>query len=358
MTSKITKTIILDAIKKKKAEILREELNYIRFRDDFGSIPRGTVLTDKRIIYGYPHISRIFTLEKGVQRNIKQDKVYIEEKIDGFNVRIAKMNNKIYAFSRGGFLDRFSTEKARGMKLEKLFKNNRNYVLCGEMLGNTPYTKPTKNFDIKLYVFDIMNGKGNFLNCEKKYELIRKYSLGSVPLLAKCNRNELDKIKKIARSLNKSKKEGMVIKAANRETIAKYVTAESDIADIEEISDLFFDMPKGFFYQRILRSSFFVKDFDLDQDEYAKKLGLAFYKGLIKAIRRLEKEDELTEEFEIKIKDLGIWDDIRKHMSKEVKIEEVFRKKEKEGTRIRFLKKYKKTTKILRSMIKGKSIID
>ena len=69
----------------------------------------------KRVIWGYPHIKRIFTLKNGMKRNLDPGQVYAEEKIDGFNVRIAFIGKNIYAFSRGGFLDSFVTEKAREM---------------------------------------------------------------------------------------------------------------------------------------------------------------------------------------------------------------------------------------------------
>ena len=350
--------LLKDAIKKKKAETREEELSYLRFLESFSGVPRGTVMVGTRVVWGFPHIPRIFTLERGVERNIKSRDVYIEEKIDGYNLRIARIKGKIFAFSRGGFLDSFSTEKARELRLEKFFEARPRHILCGEMIGNTPYTKPTKQFDVKFLVFDIMKEDGDFMGCPKRYELIKKFSLESVPFLGKFKSDDTDSLKRIALSLNKSRKEGMVIKGTDRKTIAKYVTPNADIEDIANGASIYLDMPPGFFYQRVLRSGIFVKEFALDKQKYAQRLGEAFYSGLTKVLKEASKGNEAYEEFEIVIRDTSIWQHIRDHMSRGVHLEEVYRREEGEKTRIRFRKKYRKTSRSLKAYLHGKGITD
>ncbi len=152
--------LLREAMQKGRIEKVSGELEYLRFRDPFKGIGRGTIITADRIIPAYPHIKRIFTLENGLKRNIHSPFVYAEEKIDGYNARIVFIKGKIYAFSRGGFLDAFVTEKAREMGLEKFFKKYPAYTICGEMIGNTPHTEPTGKFDVRLFVFDIHDGNG------------------------------------------------------------------------------------------------------------------------------------------------------------------------------------------------------
>jgi len=150
----------------KTGKVVRERnwIEYARFKEHCKGIERGTAVAKGRIIRAYPHIKRIFTLPKGIAHNMEGvDKVFLEEKIDGFNVRIVYIDKQIFGFSRGGFLESFITEKARGLKLEKFFKDNSGHVLCGEMIGNTPFTKPTYDFDVRLYIFDIDDGSGNLL---------------------------------------------------------------------------------------------------------------------------------------------------------------------------------------------------
>jgi len=333
----------------------KEAVRYYRFREDFRQIPRGTVLLPKRIIWGFPHIPRIFRFKEGVERNIAGS-FYIEEKIDGFNVRIAQIDGKIYAFSRGGFLDLFVTEKADTPEMKKFFQAFPGYVLCGEMVGNTPYTPPTKKFDTKLFVFDMDTGNGDYLSCSEKYWLLEKYGLDSVPVLGKFSGTKNGM--RIALSLLKDRKEGMVIKSADRKKAVKFVTPYADIEDIGRNMALLFDMPQGFFLQRVLRSGIFIKDFQLSHSEYAKRLGNAFYEGLKDGLEQIEQNGQISEEFEVLINDRRIWNAIKKHTSREVKLERIFEREEKDGIRIRFRKIYKRTGKKLRDFMAGKPLVD
>lgn len=356
---KIYKNFINDAIRNDKAEILKEEISYVRFHSHFKGIERGTVIAPSgKIIWGFPHIKRIFTLKAGMERNIHENTVYFEEKIDGFNVRIIEINGKVYAFSRGGFLDPFVTEKARELKLDGFFDVHPKYTICGEMIGNTPYTTPTDKFDVKLFVFDINDGHNNYLPCEMKYELMKKYGITSVPVIGKFKANDFSAMNRVVLDVNKARKEGVVIKSESRQDLVKYVNPNADIDDIENCAHLFSDMPFGFFNQRVLRSAFFIRDFKLDKEKYAKELGKAFYSGLIKALDTLEAGRNIEDEFEILIKDESIWDKIRKHTGKEVKLNIIFKRNENGKTRIRFSKTYLRTTKLIRSFLRGKGVTD
>ncbi len=356
---KIDNNLIKNAINKGRAEFLKEEIEYVRFKSRFKWIERGTVIAPgQKVIWGFPHIKRIFTLRAGVKRNIREDFVYFEQKIDGFNVRIAKIDKKIYAFSRGGFLDPFVTEKIQEMKFEKFFDDHPNYILCGEMIGNTPYTKPTNEFDVKLFIFDIDDGNNTYLPCKMKYELLKKYNIECVPVLGRFKVDDFEKMERLVNNINKAKKEGVVIKSESRKDVVKYVNPNADIDDIKNCSHIFFDMPFGFFNQRVLRSAFFVREYGLDREKYGNELGKAFYFGLIKALDTISSGRDVEEEFEILIKNERSWDEIKKHMGRDVRLNIIYKRKENEKIRIRFSKTYIKTTKMLRSYLNGKGIVD
>jgi len=353
----LAKAQVLEAIKKGKAERLREDIEYVRFREDDRKVMRGTVVTRDKVVWGFAHIPRIFTIAKGLERNILSEEVYIEEKIDGFNQRVAKAGGKIFAFSRGGFIDAFATEKARSLGLEKFFSDFPGYIICGEMIGNTPYTAPAKKFDVKLFVFDIDDGTGAYLPCEEKYSILDRYGIESVPRIGKFKTRDVKKIGELALVLNKAKKEGMVIKAPDRKSAVKFVTPHADIEDIENCSPVMFDMPLGFYVQRVFRSGLFIRDFGLDREGYAKKLGEAFYSGLLKGVGAVEDGRGAEEVFEISIKDPKTWETIHHHMSKEVKLEVIFSRDEQGGKRIRFRKIYRKTTKKLHEALSGNGVV-
>lgn len=350
--------IIQEGLKNGKVEKLRGEISYYRFASPFRKVERGTVVIGRRVIWGFPHIKRIFTLEAGVRKNIKDSIVFLEEKIDGFNCRIAKVQGKIYGFSRGGFLDSFITEKAGEMELGRFFERHPDYVLCGEMVGNTPYTTPEKKYDVRLFVFDIDRGDGSYLNPDERYEAIKHFGINGVPVLGKFHSDDFSGMMKAAKALNRGKKEGMVIKSYDRRQAVKYVTPFADIDDIAKTSDRFLDMSMGFYYQRLLRSSFFIRDFGLGQEKYSAALGKAFYKGMIGAIKKVEAGGQIDREFEVLVKDERTWDEIKSHQSRNVGYELLWKRKEKGKTRIRFRKIYWKTTRELASLAAGKGVND
>ncbi|MBI5046523.1 hypothetical protein HZC07_02205 [Candidatus Micrarchaeota archaeon] len=91
--------LLLNGLKNGKIEKIKydihEQLVYFRFKEHFRGIARGTVILSNRIIPGFPHIKRIFTLCNGLKKNLTCEKIYAEEKIDGFNVRVVSINNQI-----------------------------------------------------------------------------------------------------------------------------------------------------------------------------------------------------------------------------------------------------------------------
>jgi len=349
---------VKNAIKDGKAEKISEEIEYIRFKKPYKKIERGTVITKEKIVWGYPHIPRIFTLNTGIEKNIHTDVFYAEEKIDGYNLRIAKIGKEIFAFTRGGYLDPFATEKARETKtLGAFFEDWPGLVLCCEMVGNTPFTPPAKDFDVKIFVFDIDDGKG-YLPPLEKYSLLKKYKIDMPPFLGRYNKNQIHIVKKIAFYLNKGGKEGMVIKSSDRLQAIKYVTPAANVEDIEKGAYAFFDMPPGFFMQRVFRSSFFIKDFDLDNEKWGADIGNAFQNGLARALGDISGGREIEEEFRIIVSDKKIFDAVVKHMGKEVGIKLISAEKGNGKIAIRFSKVYKRTTKFIKDFWLGKPQID
>ena len=383
----ITPEILKTALQKNK--IVEETatpagLKYTRFREDFRHIERGTIIIGKRTIPGYPHIKRIFRFGEGLLHNLHSPYFFVEEKIDGFNARICKINGKIYAFSRGGILDSFMSEKARdpNRKFNLFFDKYPQMVLCAEVIGNTPHTIATATADeVTIFVFDIFDSdSGKYLDTAKKYALADKFGIITTPRLGRFkneNDGEFGSLKKLILSLNSRNGEGVVIRGegvnGERGEILKFVTAQSDIADVAGTSSKFFDMPIGFFYQRILRSALFVHEFKLDRKRYANMLGQAFYEGLMSAFDSIANGKDISEDFKITMNEPTVWKDIVAKTSREVRLEKLSEEKlggkksdgknsgdgkQKERTHVVFRRHYRKTSHNLRSFMGGKAVAD
>lgn len=334
-----------------------EDLVYVRYKSHHNGTERGTVLISGCTFPGFPHIKRIFTLEKGLLRNIPGDYVFAEEKIDGCNVRTVLVGGKIYALSRGGIIDAFCTEKARESVQKETLEG---VMLCGEMVGNTPYTKPTSEYDVRYYVFDIYDlAKGAYYPPEEKYSFLKKHGLYPAPSFGRFHKsNTMKKLIGLVLDVNRANKEGIVFKSEDSLSVVKYVNPNADIEDIGQCIKALFDMPIGHFNQRLLRSSIFINEFGLSIKKYGAQLGEAVYSNMARGISMLEKEGQIYEEFEICIFDRFIFDELKHHMSKEIRLEIISEKKEGRKIRIRFKKIYIKTTKRLKEFLNGKGITD
>ncbi len=332
-------------------------VSYVRLRSAHGGVERGTVLAGGAVFPGFPHIKRIFTLEKGLERNISSESVHAEEKIDGYNLRCAAIGGEIYGLSRGGIIDAFSTEKLRELVPRAAVEG---MMLCGEMIGNTPYTHPRSDFDVRYYVFDVYDlAKEDYLAPEERYAFLKKHGLVPAPYLGKFHKTkDAKKLRELVLNVNKEGKEGIVFKSEDRKQLVKYVNPNADIEDIGICIKALFDMPTGHFNQRLLRSAIFVNEYGLSEEEYGKKLGKAVYGRFAEGLKMLEKEGHVYDEFEITVKDPLVWDELKSHMSKEVKLETVFERDEGTRTRIRFRKIYVKSSKRLKEFLNGKGITD
>ena len=339
---------VRDAIRKGKIE---ERDGIYRFSDRIGSIPRGTVIISERVVYGYPKIRRVVSLAEGAERNLEKKETWAEEKIDGFNLRVAYEGGKIACISRGGFLDYFAMEKvSEREEIREFFKNHPEKVLHMEMVGCTPYTSPAKEYDIRYYVFDISDGKLNFLPTGEKRKLCREYGMEAVPLVRKMKGLDSGELKKAAMQVERSGGEGIVLKQDSPRKIIKYVVPSSEIDDLAENAHMVFDMPAGFMKQRVFRSAISISELGLDKDKYDGEMGRALHKNLYAAIKN---GGEVSENFEVLVKKNRTWKKVLEHMSDEVRIEVDSEKKEEGGTRIKFRKIYKKGSRRLRRAIEG-----
>ena len=157
------------------------DCRYLRLTDDFRGYPKGTLAWQGHIIPGYPRIGRIFRLEQGLAQQFAGP-FWMEEKIDGFNVRIFCSDGEMLALSRGGYVCPFATDRVPDFLPPTLFEAHPDLVLCAELAGpDNPYTQGGPSFvreDVRLFVFDMMRlGQPGFLSQNERWELCAAFGL-------------------------------------------------------------------------------------------------------------------------------------------------------------------------------------
>lgn len=336
---------------------------FVRITQDYKSFPRGTVFYEDGIIYGYPPIMRILHLTNGIGRYFDGE-FYVEEKVDGYNVRIAFIDNTLLCFTRGGFICPFTTDRVSDLVDIRFFEQYPEYVICGEVAGpGSPYNIeviPYIKGDIQFFAFDIMDRFGKKLPLDKRYEILQPFEINQVNRWGPFSKGDIGEIKRIILELDREEREGIVIKSTSNERSAKYVTLSSCLRDLQASTHLIAELPAGFFLQRILRALFFSYEFNIPiGDEYLLESAKALYSIPAKIIHDISEGKEIKELFEIKVKNKDTIDEFLRHINRsDVRAQLISIERQGNYFKARFYRVYTEGTKELRHMLAGHGFFD
>ncbi|GAB6042985.1 RNA ligase [Endothiovibrio diazotrophicus] len=284
---------------REKRRVIDEEyygLRYQRLRDVIHGVPRGTALFDGRTVYGYPQIGRVLRLDSGLAEQFEAP-VWAEEKVDGYNVRIFRLDGELIGLSRGGFICPFTCDRAGDFIDPALFDDHPDLVLCGEMAGpGNPYMEgypPYVEEDVKLFIFDMMRlDRPGFLPQAERMALAERYRLPQPEIFGRFELDQVAPLEEILLTINDDGREGIVLKEDSpRAKRAKYVTSNTSVSDIRLTAHEMLDLPPEYFTNRILRLVLFMDEEGLTRDaELHRQLGEAFLGGLFDSVRQYKEE--------------------------------------------------------------------
>jgi len=192
----------------------------------------------------------------------KLRKVAVEEKMNGYNVRVALIGDKLVALTRGGFICPYTTEKANDLIGLGFFQDYPDLVLCGEMVGpDSPYVPKTfYNIEsLEFFVFDIREkNSGKPLHVMKRRALMEEYGINSVRLFGEFDIGEAHvEIANIIKSFGDTLREGVVIKDPEMVlSPVKYTSSLSNCADLRYAFEFYNDFGRDFFFGRVCREAF------------------------------------------------------------------------------------------------------
>jgi putative ATP-dependent DNA ligase len=270
---------------------------YVRITDDQRDAPRGTAIFAEHVLYGYPHIGRILRLQSGLREQFGDNPFQVEEKVDGYNVRIARIGDAVLAFTRGGFVCPFTTDRLADFIDLRLFQDRPELVVCAEVAGpEQPYVAghpPHILEDVCLQVFDFMRlDHPGFLPGEEQAQLLQRYALPAVEHYGRHDAGRWEEVRDLLWRLHLEGREGVVFKeeapGAHR---TKYVTGASCVDDIRATADNMLQLPSEYFTGRILRLALFMEDQGVERlGAVREALGRALVDGLLEAIERFRRE--------------------------------------------------------------------
>jgi len=318
------------------------ELLYYRAQKDGMGFSRGDVVVEGRLIPAYPHIPRVLS-PYGVVKNVPS--ALAEEKKDGYNVRVASIGGRLYAFLRSGLVDPFATALlSTSPPVRAFFAHHPSWVLNVEVVGDTPYTRPTGS--TAFYAFDVMAGSA-FLPVEERRRLLAALRVPQVPFLGRVER-ERDVIE-LMEALNRDCREGAVFKSPDRRKAVKLVTPCSDMEQLNSSPHLF-DLPTRYVEQRLFRSA--LMELFLP--------GPASVEPLKERLKAFAKEGKVFSRHTFTVPTLWVWHEVKKVLarSKEIWVEELSVEEVEKGYRVTMRKVYRKSTRFLQAFLSGRAFVD
>lgn len=345
-------------------------LALVRVTQDFRGHPRGTVFWEGGVVPGYPRIQRTLHLERGISRYFKGP-FHVEEKVDGYNVRAARVGGRHLAFTRGGFVCPFTTDRLPDLVDLAFFGEYPGHILCGEVAGpENPYNTEVIRYiekDVMFFAFDVLDAEGGHLAAERRYSLMERYGIPQARRWGPFGAVDIARVREIVLGLDAEGREGVVIKpveaygqAAKRRTV-KYVTLSSCVRDMEATAHLMSDIPAGFFVQRILRAAYIAHEFGLPLDDgYLLEAARSLYRPNEKVLGEIEGGGSVTESFRIRVRERATVDALLEHIHRAgVRTNLISVERDQDGYhRARFQRIFQKGTRAHRRRLKGHGFFD
>ncbi len=277
-----------------------------RLDKKFGFYEEGTVIVKSKdgeiVIRGFPKIRRALTLKPTLEKHFGKRKIALEEKMNGYNVRIVKIGENLYAVTRRGLICPYTTEKVREKIPEDFFDDYPGYMLCCEAVGEySPYV-PSKVYglkEIEFFLFDVRESRTNKpVEIKEKMEIAERYGLNLAKILAEILPDEVDVVKKVIDELNEHGREGIVFKDLKMELDPiKYTTSSANCSDLRYAFSYFNEYARDFMLARIVREAFQSYEFD-DQEafeERCKRLGKSILEPMVNSIKTVKSGETVTE---------------------------------------------------------------
>jgi len=315
--------VIKKAIERRVISLCRyRDMRYIIFKKKVRHVERGTVLflnEDMDVVMGYPKIRRALVLDPTVKKYFI-DKVVVEEKLNGYNVRVVNIDGEVVGITRGGRICPFTTKKLLKLLNIDILKDHPEIILCGEMIGlNNPYVshyypevdrKIYENGDVVVkenlgfYVFDVKDREKNTpLSVEERNRLLEEYNVPYVKPLGIFNKDDVEGIKGIVLKLNSEGREGIVLKDPNMMVDPiKYTTHSTHCQDLSVAFRYTFDLGIHFMFSRLIREGYQSYEFNEGEEELKRRaisIGKSIVYPMVESIRKVSRGELVTEDFEL-----------------------------------------------------------
>lgn len=285
-----------------------EGRSYRHLSDARHGIERGTAIVDDVVVRGFPSIPRTLVLEPGIPRHF-DGRLTVEEKRNGYNVRVARIDGDVLGFTRSGYLCPYTTSTVRTLlDAGSFFEAHPNLMLCGELIGpENPYT-PHEYPEVESARFEVFDGRhretGTPLTVAHRRELCERYDLPTVPNFGEFEPEAApEAVREVIADLDTEGREGVVMQSVDGTRQLKYTTSATHRADLAHAFSLPFDYGRDFLFPRIIREVFQAVELDHSKGQSrqrAQQLGESILLPAIETVRAIERGETVGEEHTVR----------------------------------------------------------
>ncbi|MFW5937745.1 MAG: RNA ligase [Halanaeroarchaeum sp.] len=291
-----------DALREYFDRATYEGRTYRRLSDARRGIERGTVLLEDTVVRGFPSIPRVLVLETGIP-TFFSGPLAVEEKLNGYNVRIADVGEPL-AFTRGGIVCPFTTTKARELlPLDAFFEDHPEKMLCAEFVGPenpyTPHEYPGIS-SLGVRVFDVRDREtGRPMPVRDRRDLLAEYEIPQPERFDVVDPESAPaSVRETIADLDERGREGVVMQSMDGRDLLKYTTASTHASDLAFAFSLPFDYGRDFSFSRLVREGFQAVEFEesaAELEKRAHRLGEALLYPMVETIRDVRDGERVGE---------------------------------------------------------------
>lgn len=294
-----------------------EELPSLLFRKDMGPIERGTAVfldDEVTVIRGFPKIKRAFYLRSALRRHFRGGRVAVEEKMNGYNVRLFRLKDRVLALTRGGYICPYTTKRLSLFPGIESLLRARDVVICGEVVGQeNPYVAHSyqEAAGFGFFAFDIREkGSNRPWPIAERNDLLEAHRMPRVRLFGIYEMaGATERIFEIIKALAKEGREGVVLKDPEMvlEPI-KYTSSQTNTGDLRYAFYFPYDYGVDFFLSRVMREGYQALEMEEGGEELrerARRLGESLLYPMVETMRRVKEGEAVTEDSLVRVRDMG-----------------------------------------------------
>jgi len=334
---------------------------YRRLPDYRRSVEKGTVLVGGTVVRGFPKIPRCLVLDEGIPQQFDRE-IAVEEKLNGYNVRVARIEGDILAFTRSGIVCPFTTHKVQALvDCDRFFDRHPDRMLCGEMIGpENPYTT-ADCYDvdsIAFRAFDIRDREsGDSMPVAERREACEDLGISQVDLFGVYEPTEaVESTPEIVDGLDERGREGIVMKTVDGSQQLKYTTSAANQGDLAYAFTYPFDYGRAFAFRRLIREGFQSVEFadsEAERRERAHGVGESLLLPMIDSIEAVGEGDRLGERHTVRAEPRVV-DALLDHFREQSLSIDIERDRRVEGQRVlTFSKQIQRSTDKIDSYLDG-----